>query len=186
MLARALAEDPLSRYAFPEPEVRESRLAWLYGRTVAYGLRYGRVFAASEGKAVAVWLPPERPWMTIGGMVRVGFFASPVMIGWRGFRRIRAYARVKSRLRRNIVSGPHWYLTVIGVDPALQGKGWGSRLVRYVSERADAGGVPMYLETTNERNIPFFERGGFRVRSEARVRPDGPCVSAMVREPEGG
>ena len=48
---------------------------------------------------------------------------------------------------------PHWYLPLIGVDPAHQSKGHGDALMRCALERCDRDKVPAYLEFTNPRNI---------------------------------
>lgn len=183
VFARALAEDPLSRHAFPEPDSRVSRLAWLYGKILDYGMRHGRVYAADEGRAVAVWLPPERPQMTIWRVVLVGFLILPLKVGWRGFRRLNAYDHVKTSLHRRTVAGPHWYLAVIAVDPAAQGSGYGRRLLEPIAEDADRRGIPCFLETSNEKNIEYFKRHGYELRGHAEVIPNDLQVWAMVREP---
>lgn len=58
---------------------------------------------------------------------------------------------------------PHYYLGVLGVDPARHGLGIGKQLLTAFCERADAdplsGGV--YLETANPANVRFYERAGF-------------------------
>jgi hypothetical protein len=43
--------------------------------------------------------------------------------------------------------------------------------------------LPCYLETENERNLPFYERHGFEVVSDGEVPKRGLRVWAMVREP---
>ena len=60
-------------------------------------------------------------------------------------------------------SEPHWYLPVIGVDPAYQGRGLGRALMAHACERCDRDGVPFYLESSNPRNIPLYQRHGFEV-----------------------
>ena len=56
---------------------------------------------------------------------------------------------------------PHWYLPLIGVDPIEQGRGCGSALLRVGLSRCDADRLPAYLESTNPKNIPLYERYGF-------------------------
>lgn len=60
---------------------------------------------------------------------------------------------------------PHYYLGVIGTDPAMQGLGIGSKLLRSFCDLSASdplsGGV--YLETANPSNVRFYEHAGFSV-----------------------
>jgi ribosomal protein S18 acetylase RimI-like enzyme len=77
---------------------------------------------------------------------------------------------------------PHLYLSVLGVDPSAQRTGLGSRLLEPGLERCDREGVPAYLESSKEANVPFYERHGFRVTDEVAM-PRGPKLWLMWREP---
>ena len=78
---------------------------------------------------------------------------------------------------------PHWYLYLLGVEPARQGRGVGRALLAPTLARADAGGVPCYLETQNSRNVGFYERLGFRVTSDGWAPGTTLRVWTMRREP---
>jgi len=58
---------------------------------------------------------------------------------------------------------PHWHLTMIGVDPLEQQKGYGSALLEVGLAPCDEAHETAYLESTNPRNIPLYERFGFEV-----------------------
>ena len=60
---------------------------------------------------------------------------------------------------------PYWYLPLIGVDPARQGKGLGGALLRHQLAICDRDGAPAYLESSNPRNISLYERHGFAALS---------------------
>jgi len=55
-----------------------------------------------------------------------------------------------------------WYLSIVGIAPAAQGGGLGSRMVEDVLRQADAAGIATFLETFTVRNIPFYERLGYQ------------------------
>jgi len=76
----------------------------------------------------------------------------------------------------------HFYLSVLGVDPACQRRGIGSRLLAPGLELCDREGVGAYLETARERNVVFYQRHGFRTTHEV-VLPRGPRLWLMWREP---
>ncbi len=71
---------------------------------------------------------------------------------------------------------------MLGTDPPWQGKGLGAAVVAPVLERCDREGERAFLESSKERNTPFYERLGFEVTEEIHV-PRGPVVWGMWREP---
>ncbi len=76
----------------------------------------------------------------------------------------------------------HWYLPLIGVDPAHQGKGHGDALMRYALEQIDREKVPAYLESSNPRNISFYRRHGFEELGTIQVG-SSPVLVPMLRRP---
>jgi ribosomal protein S18 acetylase RimI-like enzyme len=77
----------------------------------------------------------------------------------------------------------HHYLSVLAIDPSRQGQGLGSELLAPVLARCDRDRVPAYLESSNERNRPFYRRHGFEVVGVYRVPNGGPSVARMWRDP---
>jgi len=77
---------------------------------------------------------------------------------------------------------PHWYLAVIGVDAARQGFGLGSMLVQRTLASCDKDQVPAYLESTNPKNIPFYERHGFELLGTIQAGASPPMFP-MLRKP---
>jgi ribosomal protein S18 acetylase RimI-like enzyme len=74
----------------------------------------------------------------------------------------------------------HWHLAFIGVDAAHQGRGVGAELMRHRLAKLDAVGAVAYLESSNPRNIPFYQRHGFEVLREIQVG-GSPPVFPMLR-----
>lgn len=57
----------------------------------------------------------------------------------------------------------HWYVHMVGCNPAFQGQGNGKKLLNKLCDMADSMGQDMYLEA-GERNRPFYEKFGFQVQ----------------------
>lgn len=74
----------------------------------------------------------------------------------------------------------HWYLPAIGVDPRSQGHGHGAALLAHSLKVCDRGHQAAYLESTNLRNIPLYERLGFEVTGEIQFG-GSPVVTPMFR-----
>ena len=66
-------------------------------------------------------------------------------------------------------SNQHWHLGPVGVLPAYQGKGIGTKLLRLFCKEVDACSAPAYLETDSDKNVRFYERFGFQVVSERDI-----------------
>jgi hypothetical protein len=72
----------------------------------------------------------------------------------------------------------------VGVEPSEQGRGIGGALMQPILTRAGVEGLPCYLETQNERNLPFYERHGFEVISDGEVPKCGLRVWANETPPD--
>lgn len=78
---------------------------------------------------------------------------------------------------------PHVYLLNMCVDPSLQGRGIGSKLLAEGLKKCDQAGVPCYLEIANPANQTFYEHFGFKVTQQISELPGIPPVKGMWREP---
>ncbi|RYD41769.1 MAG: GNAT family N-acetyltransferase [Verrucomicrobiaceae bacterium] len=65
----------------------------------------------------------------------------------------------------------HLYLLGIAIDPACQGKGIGTAVMRTLQQRASLGRLPLRLSVfrTNARVIAFYQRLAFAVESETET-----------------
>jgi ribosomal protein S18 acetylase RimI-like enzyme len=96
------------------------------------------------------------------------------------------FLRLGSYVTAHHIKEPHFYLFVLGVDPPRQGRGIGKALLRELNARADAAGVPCYLETEKAINVRLYESVGYRVVSDGTVPGLGSVrLWTMVRPPGG-
>lgn len=76
----------------------------------------------------------------------------------------------------------HFYLFALGLVPRCRSRGLGPGLITPVLARCDADGLPAYLESSNPRNVTFYQRHGFDTVWEDAPQ-DGPSVRGMRRDP---
>lgn len=76
----------------------------------------------------------------------------------------------------------HWYLPFIGVDPFHQGKGCGTALMQHALIPCDRDHTLAYLESSNPKNIPLYERHGFELLGTIQVGTSPP-IFPMLRSP---
>ncbi|MFI9155197.1 GNAT family N-acetyltransferase [Streptomyces sp. NPDC053367] len=173
-LARAFDDDPMLRRSFPDDASREESLV-RYFTTLFMGQHLHHGVCERTDGAAAFW-------------VAAGAQAVP---GADSVQQLQDLLGVRAPLFRDAVEtaarhtprGPHWPLAVIGADPAARGQGHGAALLRSGLARADAAGLPVYLESCKSANIPFCEHFGFTVREEVPLPGDGPTRWGMWREP---
>jgi ribosomal protein S18 acetylase RimI-like enzyme len=182
VMGRAFREDQLLKYLVPD-DAKRARLAPSFvGKVVRYCSSYGEVHTTPMLEGVACWLSPGGSAPTFFRMLRTGLLTEPLKFGWAGFRRFMDMVSYTEKVHKRAVQGPHWYLWGLGVEPSEQSRGIGGTLMQPILARADGDGLPCYLETQNERTLPFYERHGFEVVSDGEVPKRGLRVWAMVRD----
>lgn len=179
-LSAAFADDPIWMWLTMD-EDRYERNAARFFEADARGVMNGpgQVLVDQEAGGAALWCAPDRWKSTVGQTLRL----TPPALRLFGLRTPKALATLASMEKQHPKSPPHWYLSVIGTDPAQQGRGIGSALIRAVTDRCDEEGLPAFLESSKESNVPFYARHGFDVTSEHRLAPDGPTLWLMWRDP---
>lgn len=79
----------------------------------------------------------------------------------------------------------HFYLNYLGCDTTYQGCGLGGSLVRIVTEQADDCNLPCYLESSNPKNLGFYQHMGFKIIhtfEEFKSSPSFPTIFILIRE----
>jgi ribosomal protein S18 acetylase RimI-like enzyme len=169
----AFAADPVIRWMYPE--------AWRYlehyGPFVQAfgGQAFGENTAWTLGafKATAIWLSPQSK---LDDDAIANHLEATIESG-----KMADLFDVIGQMDATHPPEPHWYLAWLGVDTALQGRGLGNELLAHCLQAVDADHAPAYLDNTNPRNIPFYERHGFRVIGESQAGACPPLVG-MLRE----
>ncbi|MFH9574420.1 GNAT family N-acetyltransferase [Streptomyces sp. NPDC017454] len=173
-LARAFVDDPMMRWFFPDDSSREAALGRYF--TTLFTRQYARHGVCERTDAAAAfWVPPQAQSVPDAETVQ----ELQNILGDRAPLFRDAVEAAAGHTPRE----PHWYLAVIGADPAARGGGHGAALLRSGLARADAAGLPAALESSTSANLPFYEHFGFTVREEFRLPGGGPVLWAMRREP---
>ena len=176
ILAAGFADDPVLCWMFEEP-----------GRAAKHEVFF-RFFAGEVlvplgatyllPGACAAWTPPDAPpWPDDRTARFVTAMATACTEG--DLERIGTCA---DALRTHRPSERHWYLGQIATAPEVRSRGVGTTLLVRSLEVVDADRLPAYLESSNPRNVPLYERHGFAVVGTIDLR-GGPPLTPMWREP---
>jgi ribosomal protein S18 acetylase RimI-like enzyme len=179
-LARTFWDDPVIGFIFRTEARREAGLrAFFRTQMRADYLPFGGCYTTDGYAGSAIWAPAGKPLQT-------GLRAVLTMLPVLPY--VAANLVTTLRLLNTVETlhphEPHWYLATLGTAVEQQGKGVGGALMRPVLEHCDAEGLPCYLESSKERNVPFYRRHGFEVVQEVPLPGGGPRIWTMWREPQ--
>jgi len=168
---RAFVDDPVMRWLYPEDEVFLAPEGAVLRPAMTGWIGLGEVWCTDDAAGVAVWIPPGRP--------EVEFAVDPAAPEPPP-ERLERFAILGPLMEQHTPAEPHWYLQLLATHPDWQRQGIGAALMAAMFERADADGLPCYLETETVENVAYYRRHGFDVRSEWDV-PTGPHMWGMYR-----
>ena len=169
VLAEAFQNDPVLARILEEADIDMRRA--FFQSPVRYCSKYGNVYAPSESlEGIAAWVPGDLADMTIWRLIRSGTFTSGMKMGMEmglkitklSLKMIPIFEPLEADRKINMKGRSYLYLMVIGVAPQFQGQGFGGKLLGKLIEESEKARLPIYLETSTERNVRMYERLGFK------------------------
>jgi GNAT superfamily N-acetyltransferase len=173
-LTAAFAADPAVRWMYPDDAQFRRHfpgfvLAFAGGSIEAGCAHYGAGFDGA-----ALWLPP-------GAEPDEDALGAHLEQTTRGADQAALFA-VLEEMGSYHPREPHWYLPLIGVRPEAQGQGLGGALLRHTLQHCDRDRLPAYLESSNPRNVPLYQRHGFELLGTIQ-KGSSPPILPMLRRP---
>jgi len=175
LVGLAFAADPAVRWLLPDPYDFLSSNEKYIGLSCGPAFDNGSAFIVGNMWGAALWLPP-------GVKVDSGPLAEfnsqridPAVLN--------DHAETKRKCGAYRPVEPHWYLTLIAVDPARRGKGYGAALMSHALKIIDRDKRPAYLESTNAANLSLYKRFGFERLAEVQAGQSPPRYP-MLRQPQ--
>jgi GNAT superfamily N-acetyltransferase len=170
----AFTADPMARWTWPHAHQFLAALPRMVRALGGEAFSLGSAFCTEDHAGAALWLPPGAHPDETELKALLQSTVSPSLA--------KETTAVFEQMATYHPSEPHWFLPLIGVDPAHQGEGHGGALMAYALARCDRDHAPAYLESSNPRNIPFYERYGFQSLGTIQVG-SSPTVVPMLRGP---
>jgi ribosomal protein S18 acetylase RimI-like enzyme len=172
----AFSSDPAARWTWPDPDQYLTHFPTFVRIFGGKAFAHKSAYRIDAHAGAALWLPPD---------VNPDEEALTSFLKRTGSKHVQKdSAAVFEQMGRYHPREPHWYLPFIGVDPAQQGNGYGSALMRHALIPCDRDHTLAYLESSNPKNIPLYERHGFELLDTIQVGTSPP-IFPMLRTPRG-
>ncbi len=182
-LVEALSDDPFYRSITvdfaTDPARRDAVLGQYFDYSMAEAERIG-VCAVLPGCA-AIWSLPM-PAARRGAEAAAKERHLATVLGPQGIQNYHRIVSFMAPLAEPLAPADAWYLSIVGVAAASQNQGLGARLLTPTLALAREAGAACYLETFTPRNLPFYERLGFRVVGTFREPTTGSTYDVMRRD----
>lgn len=170
----AFGGDPAARWTWPDPQQYLRHFPDFIRALGGKAFAHGSAYCAAGDTGAAMWLPPG---------------ASPDedkvidLLRSTGHPSIQKdVVAVFEQMERHHPREPHWFLPFIGVDPRQQGQGCGAALMQHALIPCDRDRALAYLESSNPKNVPLYERYGFELLGTVQAG-SSPPIFPMLRKP---
>jgi ribosomal protein S18 acetylase RimI-like enzyme len=174
VITLAFVADPVTRWALADPAEYLGHMPAVVDALGGFALDHATAYCIEGYLGAALWLPPgAHPDLeALGALVERTVPEPKRKFLFEVFDQMGSYHPAE----------PHWYLRLIGIGPSWQNRGLGSLLMQHAHAILDRDGTLAYLESSNPRNVPFYQRHGYKSLGTIRV---GTCppISPMLREP---
>jgi GNAT superfamily N-acetyltransferase len=170
LFTTAFLNDPVMDWmARPGPKRASALEAFFLRLLRRWAIPGGEVWMSDDGAACTMWLPPDVPASPVGAVAQLRLLSLFVRVC--GFDRLPRAAALSGAEEKAHPSEKHFYLLFMAVSPRLQGKGLGSAILKATLRHIDQAGMPAYLENSNPKNAPLYERTGFVAQKD--ISPEG-------------
>ncbi|WP_368566076.1 GNAT family N-acetyltransferase [Pseudoxanthomonas sp. UTMC 1351] len=170
----AFSSDPAARWTWPDPQQYLMHFPSFVKTLGGKAFEHGSAYFVDGYAGAALWLPPE---------VGPDEDALIALLQRTGSASVQKdLLAVFEQMARYHPQEPHWHLPFIGVDPSQQGKGYGVALMRHALIPCDRDHALAYLESSNPKNIPLYERHGFELLGTIQAG-SSPPIFPMLRKP---
>lgn len=146
-------------YLIPQDTKRMQRIRELMAYSFDLCMLFGKAVLSENRKACALVVFPDRKRTSLQNLLLSGRLILKA-IGISNI--VKALSREK-QVAQNHPTTPIYHLWFLGVLPEFQGRGAGGKLLDELLADALTMNRSVYLETSTQRNIPWYERHGFTI-----------------------
>jgi len=136
---------------------------------------FGDIFLSEDKEGCALVVMPDKKRTTLKSI----FLDVKLVLLVIGLSNIKKAMKRESIVNKHHPELPFYYLWFIGVEPAAQNNGIGTKLMNGVINDAKMNHRPIYLETSTLKNIPWYEKLGFAVYNKVNFGYELFCMKKV-------
>ena len=162
ILTQSFESNQSVNYIVNQDERRLDRIRALMDYSFEVCSLFGDVFVSDNKKACALIVYPDKKKTNL----KSALLDVKLIVQCIGIRNIKKTLAREALIKRIQPKELMTYLWFIGVNLADQNKGIGSNLLQSVIDNSNQNKRPIYLETSTVRNLPWYDKFGFKIYSE--------------------
>jgi ribosomal protein S18 acetylase RimI-like enzyme len=146
-------------YVVKQDDRRRDRIRGLMEYSFNVCNAFGEVWLSDDDRACALILFPDKKKTTLSSI----WWDAKLAISVIGLERVGQVLGRESKIKAFHPKEPFAYLWFVGVMPTSQNKKIGSLLLNELLLRYTKASRPVYLETSVDRNLPWYKKHGFEI-----------------------
>lgn len=158
ILSKSFDDNKSVNYIVKQDGKRAERLKKLMEYSFDDCHLFGDVFLTEDKKVCALIVMPDKKKTTLKSIS----LDAKLALSCIGLSNLKKAMAREAAINKLHPKSPMYYLWFIGVDPSDQNKGIGTKLLKEVIAEGNSKQRPIYLETSTLKNIPWYEKFGFK------------------------
>ena len=159
ILTRSFDDNKSVNYVVKQDQKRVDRITKLMDYSFNVCNEFGEVWISDDEQACALILFPDKKRTSL----RTILWDLKLALSVIGIDRVNSVLKRESLIKNNHPNDSFAYLWFIGVNPVKQNKGIGTAFIQEVIGECEKKRRPIYLETSTQKNIPFYRKFGFEI-----------------------
>lgn len=177
ILSKSFIDNQSVNFVINQDKDRLERINALMDYSFEMCYEFGEVWLTEDKKGCALILFPQNKRTTVKAI----WLNIKLIIQAIGIANISKTLKREAQIHKVQPVEKMAYLWFIGVDPAFQQKGIGSKLLNQIISRFSELNLPLYLETSTQNNIPWYQTFGFTIYNQITL---GYSLFFLKRRPD--
>lgn len=158
ILTRAFDQNQSINFLVIQDKYRIERIRKLITYSLNVCAAHGKILISADKKACALVMLEPKTFS-----LRSLFLDLSLIFNVIGFRKLFKVLKRESVIAQHHPKYPFYYIWFIGVEPFFTGRGVGSLLLKEIIADAEALKLPIYLETSTLKNLPWYAKHNFQL-----------------------